>query len=75
MSDYQPPVAKLLKYGDFRKQRNRLNYVEKIQLEAQPITEDLTSLLKKKTQSNQNKGFGESQQKKSRKSQNPKRKK
>ncbi|MDR9404361.1 MAG: DUF1186 domain-containing protein [Halothece sp. Uz-M2-17] len=39
MSNYQPPVDELLKYGDCRNQTDWLNYVEELQLEAKHIPE------------------------------------
>lgn len=39
ISDYQPPVAELLNYGDCRNQKEWLNYVQKLNLEQKHIPE------------------------------------
>lgn len=58
MSDYQPPVAELLKYGDCLNLSDWLNYVEKLQLEAQHIPE----LIKMATDETLNYGDPESKE-------------
>ncbi len=39
ISDYQPPVAELLHYGDCRNHQEWLNYVQKLNLEKKHIPE------------------------------------
>ncbi len=58
MSDYQPPIAKLLEYGECHFNQDWLNYVEELQLEEQHIPE----LIKMATDENLNHAHPESQE-------------
>jgi len=58
MSEYQPPVAKLLEYGECHFNQDWLNYVEQLQLEEQHIPE----LIKMAMDENLNHAYPESQE-------------
>ncbi len=58
ISDYQPPVAKLLNYGDCRKYKEWPNYVQELNLEAKHIPE----LIEMATDEELNHGDSDSQE-------------
>lgn len=58
MSEYQPPVAKLLEYGEYHLNQEWLNYIEELKLEEQHIPE----LIKMATDETLNHADSESQE-------------